>query len=1160
MRPFLIVGCGGSGGVTLQFLLDQLAADLSLRHVHKVPDAWQFLHVDVPVTPDGVRAGLPPVVTEFRNGTYAGLAPKAGAYTSVANALAQQLIAAGRYAQLATWFSNPRAVPVPIGEGAGQRREVGRVVTLARLRQVRDGLTTAFTKLNAPGVREELRDVASKVSRGTEAMVDSPPVVLVVSSMAGGAGASMVLDVCRVLSQQPGVDPAAVGLFLYTPEVFDALPDDARQGVPGNALALTGELVATQLGAATGDDAAVFEAVGLGQARATRAAPFGRVFPIGAKLGDSGIAFADGRLDQIYRGIGRGLAALMLSGEATQRWIGFDLANGNAIDADTTHFGWSAAKNDLQWGSFGFAQLNMGRDRYAEYAAQRLARSAVLRLVQGHRQPGDPGTDQEQRDRLVAERLPSFLAQMGLPAPGASLPDWFNSIFRHPAHGSGQTLVQRHVERELTSGMGAPVQQWLSNVQNAVQYMSGTLNADAAVEAYRHVHAWYERTLPAVESAVEHAVSTYGLPVTFELLQRADGALAVLAAGVGDGAARMRHDATAIDPVALDRANAARGAIDPRSGPVQLVRDGYVESCYRAVLGQIATKLTEVLAAMRGELVEPLRTALRATSRTLEVAVAADKRAGALVQLRTDEFAHWPVEGQQVPARFSHAQNEVLLIDADVFADLFDRHVQRTMDLPERRVTSPADGLGMAAREIVMADWPAAAGTVPARLLEQRARWRPSALATDPGSNEPVATRRAVYRLAADPRELLDRAREWVERPRQPFAEFVDTSLRDYVAARELSEATRSERLQEVARKFRETLQLAQPLVAVNADLVAQLHAGYQARVAYKFSEVPFEGLELADDLLRHLERSGAHPSSVDFLQSALRGTSSATRVDVFGSYAPLAPLAFTSLLKPLAAGWAEAVMPAARESFWNGRRSRRLAGALPMNDRQRRAVVAGWYVARNTGRLRLPTEVPGVQAVQVWDPDDELWVSFPHPLIVPPLELKRTPNNYLPAVLLSYSLAAAQATATEDLSPLRPYTLLRRYWDDSSEGVDLAVDDNPALLTATQHLARYLESGDVPSGAPPAFAAPLTGNLDADRKAVVERLVLVRDTVAREYLPPAECGGTGGGQWSNIRRVDDLWTVPLFHEVAADVHWAVSRLLVVLERGIGSRPTGIIV
>lgn len=47
MKKFLVVGCGGSGGSTLHFIMDQLRADLRSHGITELPPAWQFLHIDV---------------------------------------------------------------------------------------------------------------------------------------------------------------------------------------------------------------------------------------------------------------------------------------------------------------------------------------------------------------------------------------------------------------------------------------------------------------------------------------------------------------------------------------------------------------------------------------------------------------------------------------------------------------------------------------------------------------------------------------------------------------------------------------------------------------------------------------------------------------------------------------------------------------------------------------------------------------------------------------------------------------------------------------------------------------------------------------------------------------------------------------------------------
>ena len=60
LQKFLFIGVGGSGGKTLRVLRHELG--IRLREVGyggPIPQAWQFLHVDVPVKPDGNDPRLP---------------------------------------------------------------------------------------------------------------------------------------------------------------------------------------------------------------------------------------------------------------------------------------------------------------------------------------------------------------------------------------------------------------------------------------------------------------------------------------------------------------------------------------------------------------------------------------------------------------------------------------------------------------------------------------------------------------------------------------------------------------------------------------------------------------------------------------------------------------------------------------------------------------------------------------------------------------------------------------------------------------------------------------------------------------------------------------------------------------------------------------------
>jgi hypothetical protein len=78
MRRFLIVGCGGSGGATLAYVMDQLRSELHAAGVDKLIAGWQFVHIDVPSAADPGPDGLANVPAQ--GGTYIGCGPRHGRY------------------------------------------------------------------------------------------------------------------------------------------------------------------------------------------------------------------------------------------------------------------------------------------------------------------------------------------------------------------------------------------------------------------------------------------------------------------------------------------------------------------------------------------------------------------------------------------------------------------------------------------------------------------------------------------------------------------------------------------------------------------------------------------------------------------------------------------------------------------------------------------------------------------------------------------------------------------------------------------------------------------------------------------------------------------------------------------------------------------------
>ena len=295
MYRVLVIGCGGSGAKTLGYMMDQLRADLRVYGIEEIPGCWQFLNVDTPLQEEAPKSIAP---VSKQGGHYVSCGVSSGAYRVVDEALVGDVQAQSSTGlrDMATWLPRrPEDVTVPLNIGAGQYRGIGRLVILTRLKEIQDAVRQAVEVMGHPDSLRAAEEVARRVPGvGTAPAIDMAPMVLVVSSMAGGSGASMTLDVCRLVagtSLELKINPDNISVFLYTAEVFQkTVPANARQGMPGNTLAMLGEIVATQSGGdgeAAKADRDLYARLGVS---ITKNKAFKRVTPIGLKAGGSGAA------------------------------------------------------------------------------------------------------------------------------------------------------------------------------------------------------------------------------------------------------------------------------------------------------------------------------------------------------------------------------------------------------------------------------------------------------------------------------------------------------------------------------------------------------------------------------------------------------------------------------------------------------------------------------------------------------------------------------------------------------------------------------------------------------------------------------------------------------------------------------------------------------
>jgi hypothetical protein len=1156
MYKFLVVGCGGSGGSTLAYMMDQLHSELAPLGIDRIPAGWQFVHIDVPNAPQSTgSAGIGNV--REQGGSYIGTAPNAGSYTVLDNALSTKLGQGGALGEFATWAPrSPASITVPIGSGAGQFRAVGRAITLQRVPEIFSGLSTVFQNLNTVEANNEMAELQRRLPGAGVFDPADRPVVLVVSSMAGGSGASMALDVCRILTRVSGVDPNLVGVFMVAPNIFDSLPSAARGGVRANALAMLGEIVATQTGAAGPHDTAILGALGQLLPRAEEK-PFKRVFPVGRLVGAEQIKFGDGTPKAVYRGLGRGLAALMSSGTASEEFVAWDLGNvANPTPANLDFLGWGTDSDALEWGAFGFASLSMGRDRYRHYSAQRLARTAVDRLREGHLQPGNDASSTDQLRSLVDSQWNRIADGIGLPysermyaLSTQQVLEWFTSVAF--SRGDASAAGRRIIDETFLPYVPPPsttVALWLPTLSQFLAERRGLIVSGASEAAFRWGFHWSAQLHEGVLLQVSEAVERFGLPFAREIVDRTeklvqDQMLTHLATMAGYQDGNLGH----VPPVLAQELASMRGTIANGGALVERLADLFRQQTVNTVYARSADIARLVLQALVSDVLTPLRQALSEGIRILENAVHAAPTAGGLANVATVDYSAWPSDSDRsVPARFGVADNEILLTPSADFDPQYQSDLRAAVGEGAADVTF-SDARVRGARAVVSGSWPVATGAeAPGGLVEQLAEWRPTLFNRDPVAGLPLTPSQGRYRFAVAPRDLLHRALAFVSRPGESFGVFCALSLRDFAEGTDLPPSGLPDRHADLVAKFGEALSRALPLISIDPDGVDAIH-GSPVQYRFKFSGIPFEGspvVEALSDVIasRPNMASEVAPTFVN----AINAESTLTRIDIFGSYRNYSPLVFEALLKPVAEQWA-GTSPQGRLAFWQLRRTRPLPASLPMGDLERRAMIAGWYVGQMTGQIRIP-EAPYDTAVEIWDPEDERWMAFPHPLLTPPSEFLGRLIDWLPAVLESYLLAISRALDAPVMTSMKPYRQLRRLSDANPGGPARGLIER----SSERELANWLATGATPSGTPSRIEGE---TLDARHANALAWLESIHAFTTTSFTPGVP--GAAPGAYSTIATRRTASTTPIFRDLAPDIILVTEELRQTLDaaRTLAARP-----
>ncbi|MBY0789270.1 tubulin-like doman-containing protein [Corynebacterium parakroppenstedtii] len=1070
MKKILVIGCGGSGAKTLAYMMDQLKTMLAEKMPEyygsgkswELPKAWQFVLIDSPSTPEKI-AKLPNV--EEAGGRYISCG-SSNRYHTVDEAVSAKLARGKELGTISSWaLREPNKVTTPISKGAGQYRAIGRMLTLSKLNEIQTQISKAWDTLNKAETIQELTWLTQMMSGSAQVQSSATkdtPLVFVVSSMAGGSGASMAIDVCRLLTGIRGFEVGSSSLFMVTPDAFGEISKDEISGANPNALAMFAELAAAQMGAATAPDSRIFKTLGVSASEST-AIPVGRVFPVGARSGADGALLGDGSTATVYRALGRGLAALIMDDRALNDYVAYTLGNRGGLEPKKTlGYGWGADQNDIAWGSYGYAQLTMGRDRYGEYAAQRLARVAADKILHGHIDPSVDASSDVQLDEKLSNNWKNIRTKLDafIPQPGIDPAKWIYSHFRQGI----QLWVNRQVN-ELAAQIPVANNQrgaeWASSVEASLRNFDNIARKGDVRYSYDVIYRWADRhgIQEGIISVIAGEIAKYGVPYGFAVTEKIRHELEnATLSNLGDCYLKLGSTRITLPPELQRSLYGQKGKISDTSAYVQTITSGVRSQIAMVVVGIFARGLADVLKDFAREFLSPLQEAMRRAQADLEEAwmLNRDPDLG-VAQLKTDIPKLWPEESAIVPDRFDNAANEEFLTEVQSFPSQYEADVKNSIDSAiDSEHLDYESALRMAAQCVIKGEWEAksSAAEPPRNLLVLDQVWVPESLTTNPTANSVRDVQKARFSVNIRPEEILSRSRQYIGRNGYSFQNFISTTIRDYILDPGISDRERNQRRTNFVAKFQSAMDHAKPLAQVNAELVEQL---YGASVSYKFnfSAIPLDGDEVAKNLEQVV---GGFPHFVpndpqDPLGGKLTVEGEERAVDIFGSYNNYAPIVFDSLMGPIRRQWEESGREGA--GFWRDRRTRPLPAALPMSDKERHALIAGWYIGWIIGSLEFPgtLDVEDDAPIAVWD--ESKWVALEQPLLTPPSRM-RSKLDWLPSVLESVSLAWSVVGDEAGRDRIRFYQALRGIYDNSARP---STADRTSM--GERHLNHWLFSGE---------------------------------------------------------------------------------------------------
>ena len=1038
LTRFLLIGVGGSGGTTLRYCWRELERKLKAAGWQEgMPTSWQFLHIDVAEEPDGIEGDVPVDVGM----KFLGLARHQKSYRDFDRDLVT--FDSTVLPALAGWRPDPSLNYAPPGNGAGQRRVVGRVITVVEIDRIGEAIDRSVGAMMTAEADEQLRRLNAVIGNKDGGEIDGTAGVI--SSLAGGSGSGAFLDVIALLkslatTQQKQWLSNNLVTVLYSAEVFGRLPANQRQGTEPNSLAALSEF----LNAAEHEDSwpdmeskLLAKGGGTGNIEGSRVAQAN--FIVGSK--NRNVTFPT--TFDVYRSVGKAFSAFITSPSVQEKFNAVVNTNVGPEKINPSFGIGDLAPDYLPCSSFGYANVSLGRSLFGTYAGERLAKRSLERLLRGHRE-GLTAENLKRDETLISERVErhkdEFFEAAGLREETVEHNEVLDAL-RDPEQESEMKKFSGEIaERFRADTTSRPP---LEAMQVFTKFFDS--KAEKLLEQQRGIRntraiEWVDAIQTRLEAATAAAAGEHGLPVTIKLLEALEQQLK-------RAARELERDAASFDADQGKLIGAADGLFRSLVDKVKAIssQHKYFPEANKKRREALSKRIDEELYGFTAgmidslveELVPPMVQALQTAQTTLAKAEEAAEK----------QVQQWSSDA--LPNHLRAAPNEVLLEPQDAHPEQYMKQLARAFEL------APEGAESAALREVVSGAWIKNEGEVVAqKLISRSSEWVPRlGTARAPSS----ASSRPKFKVLVTPESLEHEAEDWVKSRSGLFADHVNTSLASWLSEDHPDHAERGARF---ARGLQQALSMSEPLVSINLQVYLEVHGQEPPPPQRVIGQIPLPAGHRARPAVEEaLRAAGIDDGEFGrFFDPAAGGEE--VPISSFAGVR-MHPVVFDSVTAPIQRDWQNRTDEQSRTHFWRFRRSRGLRSFVPLSPSRQEALVRGWLTATRLGQVTELGASWSEEPLQIWTPQG--YRRFPDHLVRGDVI---APSKVFPALMESLPLALI-AFGTGNYEPLSAYLRLLNLGVAGGE-------PSRAYRQANSLVADWVRQGRLPAPDPGKPEAPL--------------------------------------------------------------------------------------